>query len=57
MVHLGKLILYFGHMVFVWGHKLSLLGFEKSIDFILKVVCEGVKLLDWLWDGFGVLLF
>ena len=57
MVHLGKLFLDFGHMIFVWGYKLSLLGFEKSIDFVLKVVCEGVKLLDWLWDGFGVLLF
>ncbi len=56
-VHFSKLILDFGHMVFVWSDKLTLLCFEESVDFAFQVVSESANFDNGFRYGLGVLLF
>ncbi len=55
--HLSKLLLNFGHMIFVRGDKLTLLCFKQSVDFAFQVVGESAEFRNGFRYGFGVLLF
>lgn len=56
-IHFLELCFYLSHMNFIWYYKFCLLSFEQCVNFGLKIISKGSKLLNRLWDGLGIFLW